>query len=182
MQIINIKKIMCVAVLLVAGLVSTAAAQALTENPGPDLPSPLCDRVQVPAGNRLVTRAYAIGSQLYRWNGASWTFVEPVATLFPNADYRGEVAVHYAGPTWESNSGGKVAAARVDGCSVDPTAIDWLLLQAVSNEGQGPFRRVNYIQRVNTVGGRAPIAPGSAIGTVVQIPYTAEYCFYRAEN
>ncbi len=97
-------------------------------------------------------------------------------------NYRGEVATHYAGPTWESNSGSKVVATRASGCSVDATAIDLLLLEAVSNEGQGPFRRVTYIQRLNTVGGKAPTAPGSAVGMVVEVPYTAEYYFYRAGN
>src|SRR5262249_49113230 len=38
-----------------------------------------------------------------------------------------------------------------------------------------------YIQRVNTVGGKAPTAPGD-VGEVVRVPYTAEYFFYRADH
>jgi hypothetical protein len=53
------------------------------------------------------------------------------ARLFADAEYHGEVGIHYAGPTWESHSGGKVIASRLEGCTPDPTAIPWLLLQTV---------------------------------------------------
>src|SRR5512141_328749 len=101
----------------------------------PTLPSPLCDKLEVPEGNQVAFHAYALGVQIYRWDGSAWVFVAPSATLYADADYRGKVATHYAGPTWESNSGSNVVAARVNGCSVDPTAIDWLLLHKVSSAG-----------------------------------------------
>jgi hypothetical protein len=66
--------------------------------------------------------------------------------------------------------------------SPDPTAIDWLLLRAVETSGPGVFSPVTYIQRVNTTGGKAPTTPGSFIGEVVDVPYTAEYYFYRSED
>jgi hypothetical protein len=53
------------------------------------------------------------------------------------------------------------------------------LLKEVSSEGPGIFRRVTFIQRVNTVGGNAPSAPGDFTGEVVRVPYTTEYFFYR---
>jgi len=49
----------------------------------------------------------------------------------------------------------------------------------IRREGRpGIFRDVSSIQRVNTVGGRAPTAPGSP-GEVRNVPYSAEYFFYR---
>jgi len=125
---------------------------------------------------------YALGVQIYRWNGASWVFVAPAARLFADAEYHGEVGIHYAGPTWESNSGGKVIASRLESCAPDPTAIPWLLLQTVSTEGPGIFHRVTFIQRVNTAGGLPPTAPGAYIGAEEQVPYTAEYYFYRDQD
>jgi hypothetical protein len=125
---------------------------------------------------------YALGVQIYRWNGTRWVFLEPVATLFADANYHGKVGIHYVGPTWESNSGSKVVARRVADCTPDLTAIPWLRLETVSTEGPGIFNSVTYVQRVNTVGGLAPAAPGSSIGMVVEVPYTAEYYFYRAED
>ena len=165
-----------IVLLLVAGLATAAVAKD-----GPDLPSPLCDRVQVPEGNKVAFHVYADGVQIYTWNGAGWVFVEPAATLFANAEFDGKVGTHYRGPTWESNSGSTAVGARLFGCTPDPTAIPWLLLQAVSNGGHGIFSSVTYIQRVNTTGGVAPAVPGSSVGETVQIPYTAEYYFYRAQ-
>ena len=161
------------------------AARAVDNNHhAPDLPSPLCDSIEVPPGNRVAFRVYAVGVQIYRWNGTSWGFVEPVATLFADANYHRKVGIHYGGPTWESNGGGKVVAMRVagTGCSPDPTAIPWLLLQTVSTDGPGVFSSVTYIQRVNTTGGLAPTARGSSTGAVAEVPYTTEYYFYRAEE
>ncbi|HEY6804348.1 MAG TPA: DUF3455 domain-containing protein [Pyrinomonadaceae bacterium] len=145
----------------------------------PNLPSPACDSIEVQSGARFAYRAYATGVQRYRWDGSTWVFVEPVATLFKDAEYHEKVAVHYAGPTWEANSGGKVVATKIKQCTPDATSIPWLLLQSTSNDGPGLFGVVSYIQRVNTRGGLAPTAPGSQIGTLADVPYTAEYYFYR---
>ena len=142
------------------GLASIPAAPAGDDNHAPDLPSPLCDLLQVQPGHEVTFRVYALGVQIYRWNGTTWVFVEPEATLFADANYNGEVGIHYGGPTWESNSGSTVVARRLEGCSPDPTAIPWLLLQTVTTDGPGIFSSVTYIQRVNTTGGLAPTTPG----------------------
>jgi hypothetical protein len=168
---------------LVAGvaLASTPDEQFGNRNPAPELP-PQCSTLQVPAGNKVAFRTYALGVQIYRWNGTSWDFVEPVALLFADSNFRGKVGIHYAGPTWESNSGSNVVGRRLAGCSADSTAIDWLLLEAVSTEGPGIFKPVTYIHRVNTVAGRAPASPGLFTGAVAKVPYLAEYYFYRAHR
>jgi hypothetical protein len=158
----------------------SAAVFAIADDKAPDLPAG-CEELEVESGNKVSFHGYAVGVQRYRWDGNAWIFVEPVARLFANDNYRGETATHSAGPTWESTSGSKVVAARDKGCNVDPTAIDWLRLKAVSNEGPGPFARVTFVQRVNTVGGRAPAAPGSGVGALIDVPYTAEYYFYREQ-
>jgi hypothetical protein len=74
-----------------------------------------------------------------------------------------------------------VVGARLFGCTPDSTAIPWLLLETVSTGGPGIFSSVTYIQRVNTTGGVAPAGPGSSIGETVQVPYKAEYYFYREQ-
>ena len=171
--------------LIVAGvaLASIPAARAGEDNEAPVLPSPTCDDLRVPRGNEVAFHAYARGAQIYRWNGSSWVFVAPDARLFADPNYQAEIGIHYAGPTWESYSGGKVRASRVAGCpSPDPTAIDWLKLRAVETAGPGVFSSVTYIQRVNTTGGKAPTTPGSSVGEMVDAPYTAEYYFYRSED
>ena len=184
MRYMKSKQFIGLAVLLaIFGLASIPAAQAGDNNNGPDLPSPACDDIRVPEGNVLSAHVYARGVQKYRWNGTAWVFVAPDATLFANAGYNGQVGIHYAGPTWESNSGSTVkAVAAIPRCAPDPTAIPWLRLQAVSTNGPGIFSSVTYIQRVNTTGGIAPSTPGTMIDEAREVPYTAEYYFYRAQD
>jgi hypothetical protein len=150
---------------------------------GPDLPE-ACQSLQILDGSKLAFHVYARGVQIYKWNGATWDFVAPMASLFAETNYFGDVGMHYGGPTWESKSGSKVKAARVPGtgCTPDPSAVAWLLLQSTSTSGSGIFNSVTYIQRVNTKGGVAPSDAGSTIGEVREVPYNAEYYFYRAQN
>lgn len=179
MNRMKIKAAMASTILLMVTSLATASMPVVKD--GPELPSPLCDRVNVPTGNKLHSHVYANGVQIYRWDGLSWVLVEPAATLFANANYNGKVGTHSKGPTWQSNSGSKVVGARLYGCTPDATAIPWLLLEAVSTSGPGIYSSVTYIQRVNTVSGLPPSGPGSFIGETVQIPYAAEYYFYREQ-
>lgn len=170
-------------VLLAFAMLVAPAALAQEGPRTPDLPTPLCDSIRVDAGHEVAFHTYAVGVQVYRWNGTAWVFVEPVASLFADKGYRGQVGTHYAGPTWESNSGSKVIGRRVagTGCTPDAGAIPWLKLEAVTTDGPGIFNGVTFIQRVNTTGGNAPAAPGTTVGEEARIPYTAEYYFYRAQ-
>jgi hypothetical protein len=183
MNITRLKRALALAVLFtVAGFTQARAAGAAADNRAPELPAGVCQTLRVDAGNEVAFHAYALGVQVYRWNGTAWVFVEPVANLFADRNYHGQVGTHYAGPTWESNSGSKVVARRLDGCSPNPSAIAWLKLEAVSTEGPGIFNGVTFVQRVNTTNGAAPAAPGTFVGEEVRVPYTAEYYFYRASN
>ena len=138
-----------------------------------------CGELGAPAGSRLVFHVYAEGVQIYQWDGAAWAFRGPSANLYADAAGRGTVGTHYAGPTWKSNSGSLVVGRLNTPCEVGSADIPWLLLDGVRSEGPGIFNGVTSIQRVNTVGGRAPTAPGF-LGEVRNVPYTAEYFFYRA--
>ena len=184
MQTINLRKIISYAILFNIFILMPASlrsARAAGKDLLPELP-PMCDVVVVPAGNRVSYRTYALGVQIYRWDGTRWNFVAPEAGLYASPNYRGRVGSHFAGPTWESNSGSTVVASRVDGCSPDPTAIPWLLLATVTADGPGPFERTTFIQRVNTSGGLQPPNPGTVPGEERSVPYTAEYYFYRADH
>lgn len=160
-------------------LVAPAAAAPGNDHRAPDLGD--CQELQVESGNKVALHVLGVGVQIYRWNGTSWNFVAPEAVLFANAGADGEVGIHFGGPTWQSNSGGKVVGTVLKFCTPDPDAIPWLLLKSVPEltEGPGIFGRVTYIQRLNTVGGKAPTAPGDFLGQVARIPYTADYYFYR---
>ncbi len=162
-------------------LAFTIGARAQDSTP-PGLPSPLCDSLRIPDGNSLTFHAYAVGVQIYRWNGTNWIFVAPSATLYGDPGYHGQIGTHFAGPTWQSNSGSKVVGMRLEGCTPDTSAIPWLKLGAVSTQGPGVFAGVTFIQRVNTIGGKAPSGAGTTVGQVANVPYSAEYYFYSATD
>jgi hypothetical protein len=158
-----------------------APARAADDARAPDLGD--CEEVQVPAGHKVLFHAYAEGVQIYRWDGTTWVFVAPEAVLYADgAPGNGVVATHYAGPTWESNSGSTVVGAVDVRCPVGPDAIPWLRLKAAAHDGPGIFDRVTYIQRINTAGGTAPTEPGDFPGDEAHVPYTADYYFYRAQH
>ncbi|MFN8653767.1 MAG: DUF3455 domain-containing protein [Gemmatimonadales bacterium] len=138
-----------------------------------------CDSLAAPPETRLIARLFATGDQIYRWDGQAWVFVAPSARLYLTPFGRGQVGIHYAGPTWESLSHSKVVGAVSKRCTPDTRAIPWLLLTAVSSTGPGLFDGVTAIQRLSTTGGLAPSAPGATIGQTANVPYTAEYRFYR---
>jgi hypothetical protein len=147
----------------------------------------VADKLQPPAGQDLALVAYAQGVQIYTCQAApndaarfGWVFKAPEAVL---ADRGGKtLGKHYAGPTWESNDGSKVAGqVQASDPGPDANAIPWLLLSAKSNSGMGVFARTQSIQRVQTVAGKAPVAGCSAAdaGKEARVPYQAIYYFYN---
>lgn len=137
-----------------------------------------CDQLRAPQGSKLVVRAIGKGVQMYSWTGTKWNFVAPSATLFADAGGNRVIGIHFAGPTWQSNNGGRTVGTALQHCTPDERSIPWLLLGAKS-EGPGIFHDVTSIQRLNTVGGNAPDTAGTFVGEMANVPYTADYLFYR---
>jgi hypothetical protein len=172
------RSILLMAALLVLALASNGQVPIIPPN------------LKVPAGNELFSRVYAKGFQIYRCtqdksdsNHFSWVFIAPAADLYTHAKYTHPVGKHYAGPTWESTDGSKVVGVKLQQADApDPNAIPWLLLRSASTTGSGIFTTVTFIQRLNTTGGKVPsaMADRAHLGQEVQVPYTAEYLFYRA--
>jgi hypothetical protein len=173
---------------LVATALATATVAALptpaalAKPDEPDVPS----TIEPSADHKVYLVGHATGVQIYRCSATStgfgWGFVAPRADL--HSDSGQLIATHYGGPTWEARDGSAVVGARVDGVSVDPTAVPWLLLSATPAPGSKPGRiaHTTFIQRVATVGGLAPAAASctaDAVGDVVEVPYTADYYFWK---
>jgi uncharacterized protein DUF3455 len=160
------------ALLLGGGLTALA-----TDNRAPEVP----DEIAVGTTNKVHFHGFGVGVQIYTWNGTTWGAPVPEATLF---DGNGVVATHFAGPRWQSNSGSIVRGAAVVSVTVDTNAIPWVLLRAVPEGTHGPgiFANTTFIQRVNTAGGKAPSANGAFVGQIAEVPYTADYFFFRKTN
>ena len=162
---------------LVGSLEPATRQSRVNDNRAPEVP----EDIAVPEGSKVHFHGFGIGVQIYTWDGASWGTAVPEATLFD--DEGNVVATHFVGPTWQSNSGSVVRGAVIlPTVTVDPESIPWLLLKAVTADGPGIFDHTSFIQRVNTVGGKAPSVAGSAIGEVARVPYSADYFFFRETN
>lgn len=146
----------------------------------------VADHLRAPADQRPALEVAATGVQIYVCSASKadasrleWAFKAPEAELFDGS--AAKIGKHYAGPTWEANDGSKVVGevkARDDG--PDANAIPWLLLKAKSNAGNGVFAHTLSIQRVRTVGGKAPLGACAQVGSEARVPYTAAYYFYDA--
>jgi hypothetical protein len=171
--------------LLLAGIVAVAAALSVMQVAQAGHPEPVVPgSIEVPDGNKVFLVGHAVGVQIYSCNGAVWGFVAPRANLY---DDRGKLIItHFGGPTWQARDGSKVVG-RLDAppVIVDSTAIPWLrLVSASTAAGPDGDRLVatTYIQRIATTGGLAPPAAecnATTAGTVAEVPYTADYYFWK---
>jgi hypothetical protein len=160
-----------------AGDSATSTAQAVS---AADCPAGVPASLAPAADQDLAFALDATGVQKYTCStSGAWVFVAPDADLGHN----GQVFVHhYAGPTWEWLDGSTVVAAKVAGATVDPTAIPWLLLGATSHGAiDGKMTDITSIQRLVTTGGLAP-AGACTSGDTADVPYTAQYFFYRTKT
>lgn len=151
-------------------------------------PSEVPAALAVPAGNYVKAAYFAQGVQIYTCQpaaapgqGYAWTLKAPDARL---TDLGGvTLGKHYAGPTWESNDGSKVVGAVLARANApEAGAVQWLLLRAAQNSGEGVFANVTYVQRLHTSAGAAPATgcDASTIGAEVRMPYSTLYYYYAA--
>lgn len=173
--------------LIVAALAAAAAlvpAAALAGPAAPEVP----EAIAVTGPHKPYLVAHAEGVQIYACTavagGHAWRLLAPRATL--TGDNGKVIGSHYSGPKWEARDGSIAAAARDAGASVDATAVDWLRLKATSTSA-GPdgdrLMATTYIQRIHTVGGVAPAAADCDADSVAEqreIPYSADYVFFKA--
>jgi len=168
---------------LLAGMAAAAPATAIAGPPAPDVPS----KIRVEDGHKPFLIGHATGVQIYgckaAGDGFAWSLLAPSADI---RDDQGHLLMtHYGGPTWEARDGSLAKARRDDGVNVDPTAIDWLRLAVTSATAGADGDRLaaaTWIQRINTTGGVMPPAGtchADAVGSVEEIPYTADYVFWK---
>jgi Protein of unknown function (DUF3455) len=167
-----------------AGAAAVAGCAVARAPAAPDVPGAL----RAPAGQVVFVEALATGVQIYQCDakpgsGYEWAFKAPEAALVDRAGR--SLGRHFAGPTWQSEDGSAIVGeVKASDPGPDPAAIPWLLLAAKSNSGPGVFEAARSVQRVATVGGRAPAEPctEARLKQVARVPYTAIYYFYRAAS
>ncbi|MDQ6643621.1 MAG: DUF3455 domain-containing protein [Chloroflexota bacterium] len=158
----------------------------MSENPYKSVTEPqnIPDNLKVPDGNVLLLQAYGKGVQKYVCPVSATSKAAPHAILLAGDRDEGDlVAIHFGGPTWEALDGSSAlgdAANAKHFTAPDPDGVDWLLLPAKSNTGNGQFSHITYIQRLFTDGGQPPTSGCDQAHnqTEVLVEYSAQYFFY----
>ena len=157
---------------------SLVAQVALAGPPSPAVPP----EIRVDEGNKVFLVGHAVGVQIYTCNGSTWSSAVPRANLY--GDNGKLIITHFRGPTWQAKDGSQAVGTVVNKVNVDRTAIDWVLLSTTTTPGPDGDRLVDttFIQRIHTAGGHTPPAAdcnASTAGTVDEVPYTADYFFWK---
>lgn len=167
---------------------SPAAHIAASENLA--IPAAVAVPENLPNGNTRVATYYAVGVQKYKARikagsdpvSYEWVFVAPQADLYDITN--AEVGTHGAGPFWEISPTDSIFAQQFSPArtapSPDPESIDWLLLMPkIGTTPTGIFADVDYIQRIGTKGGKAPLTPPTSLTQTADVKYKTVYRFTR---
>jgi hypothetical protein len=163
----------------------------------PDVPA----AIKVPDGNQPFLVGHAKGVQIYTCKAVpdgsttfKWVFVEPRATLTTD---NGQVIKHSKGPKWAVDADGSGVVRDPDPIrgvvkSADDAAPDrnipWLLVPVApapgaTNDPGDLLTGTTFIQRINTQGGTQPPTAeckAQTAGKVKEVPYKADYVFFKA--
>jgi len=154
------------------------------------IPAAVAVPENLPNGNTRVATYYAVGVQKYKARikagsnpvAYEWVFVAPQADLYDITNAK--VGVHGAGPFWSISSSDSIFAQHFSPArtapSPDPESIDWLLLTPkAGTTPTGIFADVDYIQRIATKGGKAPLTPPNNINQTADVKYKTVYRFTK---
>jgi hypothetical protein len=151
-------------------------------------PAHVPEALNPPGEATLALALPADGVQMYACTSAkpgeapAWALEGPHALL---GSAKAVSGIHYAGPIWQGLDGSSVKGAKVASADApNPGAVPWLAMSGSAAAAAGSFAQVTFIQRLETVGGKAPAAGCDAghLGAKVLVPYKANYYFYRSRG
>jgi hypothetical protein len=154
--------------------------------PSPAAPGPLYSLfhrpLNVPEGSTELLRLHAKGVQIFRCETRSgalhWVYRLPDAELRDDAGVL--AARHGANQTFEHVDGSHLVGEVLDHVpSPIDNALPWLLIKTRSF-GKGTLTGVDYVERINTVGGMPPDSCDPAqTNQLLRIEFSADFVFLR---
>lgn len=129
-----------------------------------------------------VLRLQGRGSQVFRCEsqpaGLRWVYRLPEAELH---DAKGQLLMrHGVNLSFEHVDGSRLVGDILDHVpSPSGDSLPWLLLKTRAF-GEGALQGINYVQRINTVGGMPPPScEAQELNQVLRVPFSAEFIFFR---
>lgn len=169
---------------------NNSAADHIAASENLIIPAAVSVPENLPNGNIRVATYYAAGVQKYKANAKpgtnpvvyEWVFVAPKADLYDSNNAK--VGTHGTGPFWEISPSDSIFAQHFapakTAASPNAESVDWLLLMPkAGTTATGLFTDVDYIQRIATKGGKAPLTQPTAADQTTEVPYTAVYRFTK---
>jgi Protein of unknown function (DUF3455) len=172
--------------LLLVGIVAAAAVLSVTQVAQAGPPPPVVpSKIEVRDGNKVFLVGHGVGVQIYSCNttssGFAWGSSRPGRTC-TTTTASSSSPTSAGQPGRPSTAAGSWASSWTLSPSMPPP---WLLLSAASTAAGPDGDRLvatTYIQRIATTGGLAPPASecnATTAGTVAEVPYTADYYFWK---
>jgi Protein of unknown function (DUF3455) len=143
--------------------------------------------IPLPESTSIVLAVSAEGVQVYESKANStgayqWALKAPDAELKSLA---GEVlGKHFGGPAWSLNDGSQLVGNLPPLKTLsapDAGNIPWLLVAAKSRSDTGILSKIDYVVRIATSGGVAPVTPPQSLTDTVRVNYRAIYLFLRKQ-
>jgi len=178
---------LCAAALLLSACTTTPLPP---DTPGATAPGALLEppalgwfsNIKVPEGSQPVLRLAARGVQIFRCeqrNAAyNWGYRLPEAELI---DDRGVVVARHGVDFSFEHTDGSRLLGKVQASDSAPgnDNLPWLLL-SMRSFGEGAFKGVEYVQRMNTRGGMPPArCEAKQSNQLLRVDFSAEFIFYR---
>ncbi|HAO47279.1 MAG TPA: hypothetical protein DCQ97_10150 [Chitinophagaceae bacterium] len=167
----------------------SSPAYHINESESMVIPAAVDIPANLPNGNSRVATFFAEGVQKYKAQVKAgspgiyeWVFVAPQAALYDAGNKI--VGTHGAGPFWQLSPLDSIFAQHFSpaktAASSNANSIDWLLLMPKAGKtATGVFANVAYIQRIATVGGKAPAVLPQSDTETAEVKYTAIYRFTK---
>ena len=145
-------------------------------------------KIQVPDGNKVFLVGHAVGVQIYSCNATSngfvWRFVAPRANLYD--DHGKLIITHFGGPTWQAKDGSRVVG-RLDGQRHRRSHRHSMAAAVAAVDDRLALTATGWWPRPTSNGSPPPAASrppaadcnATTAGTVAEVPYTADYYFWK---
>ncbi|MDO9359888.1 MAG: DUF3455 domain-containing protein [Polaromonas sp.] len=145
--------------------------------------------VRVPAGHQAVLEARASGELQYECQAIKrapfeYAWLPRDRSIELRDGSNSAIVLSRSGRSWVHRDGSQLAVREFVEVDNGPHSLPFQRARVEPSTLSGALHNISYIQRINTVGGLPSVRNCSSaeLGMRVQVPYEAEYVFWRARS
>ena len=145
--------------------------------------------VRVPAGHQAVLEARASGELQYECQAIKrapfeYAWLPRDRSIELRDGSNSAIVLSRSGRSWVHRDGSQLAVREFVEVDNGPHSLPFQRARVEPSMLSGALNNISYIQRINTVGGLPSVRNCSSaeLGMRVQVPYEAEYVFWRPRS